>query len=108
MKKAQNDENDLSDLENTPQASRQAKPKLSQVIHYDTDIAPYRLIKIYSGVGSGKNYFVDRLVCGDKFTHADGTPVGPKSVLLLSQVLLSEESRTHLPSTVPFSINSTK
>lgn len=34
---------------------------LSDVINYEKDIAPYRLIQIYSGVGSGKNYWVQTL-----------------------------------------------
>lgn len=34
---------------------------LSEVINYKEDIAPYRLIQIYSGVGSGKNYWVQTL-----------------------------------------------
>lgn len=34
---------------------------LSEVIDYEKDIAPYKLIQIYSGVGSGKNYWVQTL-----------------------------------------------
>ena len=34
---------------------------LSEVIDYEQDIEPYRLIQIYSGVGSGKNYWVQKL-----------------------------------------------
>lgn len=38
------------------------KPYLSDTIDYDTDIAPHQFIRIYSGVGSGKNTFVNHLV----------------------------------------------
>ena len=40
-------------------------PHLSDAISYETDIAPYRIIEIFSGVGSGKNTFVNRFVTGD-------------------------------------------
>ena len=60
------------------------RPYLSDVIDYDRDIEPYRFIKIYSGVGSGKNTFVDNLITGKTFRHADGTPVGKKYVLLIT------------------------
>ncbi|MGN0803737.1 MAG: hypothetical protein ACI4MF_14180 [Candidatus Faecivicinus sp.] len=59
------------------------KKHLSDTIDYDRDIAPYRFIKIYSGVGSGKNRFVDRLVQGNFFKHADGSFV-KQHVLLIS------------------------
>lgn len=38
-----------------------AEKYLSEVIDFGRDIAPYRIIKIYSGVGSGKNYWVETL-----------------------------------------------
>ena len=60
------------------------RPYLSDVIDYDRDIEPYRFIKIYSGVGSGKNTFVDNLITGRTFRHADGKPVGKKYVLLIT------------------------
>lgn len=34
---------------------------LSDVISYQNDIAPYRFIQIYSGVGSGKNGWIQKL-----------------------------------------------
>ena len=34
---------------------------LSEVIDYQRDIEPYRIIQIYSGVGSGKNHWVKTL-----------------------------------------------
>lgn len=60
------------------------KPYLSEVIDYDRDILPYQFIKIYAGVGSGKNVFVDHLIKGDLFKHADGSLVTPKTVLLIT------------------------
>lgn len=40
------------------------KPYLADTIDYDTDIAPYQFIQIFSGVGSGKNTLVDFLIAG--------------------------------------------
>lgn len=60
------------------------KPWLSETIDFDRDIEPYQFIAIYAGVGSGKNVFVDNLVLGNIFTHADGSPVSPKNILLIS------------------------
>ena len=57
---------------------------LSDTIDYDTDIAPHQFIRIYSGVGSGKNTFVNHLVKGDLFRHHDGTLVPPQYVYLIS------------------------
>ena len=57
---------------------------LSDTIDYDTDIAPHQFIRIYSGVGSGKNTFVNHLVKGDFFRHHDGTLVPPQHVYLIS------------------------
>ena len=34
---------------------------LSEVINYEKDIEPYKLILLHSGVGSGKNYWVQTL-----------------------------------------------
>lgn len=34
---------------------------LSEVIDYEKDIGPYQIIQIYSGVGSGKNHWVETL-----------------------------------------------
>jgi len=64
--------------------STQEKPYLSEIIDYDRDIAPYQFIKIYAGVGSGKNYFVDHLVKGDVFRHADGSLVAKQNILLVT------------------------
>lgn len=64
--------------------SDSGRPYLSEVIDYDCDIEPYQFIKIYAGVGSGKNVFVDNLVKGNVFKHSDGTFVGKKHVLLVT------------------------
>ena len=60
------------------------KQYLSETIDYDRDIAPYQFIKIFAGVGSGKNGFIDRLVQGGYFKHADGTSVEKQYVLLVT------------------------
>lgn len=64
--------------------SEQKKPWLSDSIDFDSDILPYQYIVIYAGVGSGKNTFVDKLVTGNHFKHADGSLVPPQNVLLIS------------------------
>ena len=51
---------DLSGLNNESEL-----PHLSDAISYENDIKPYRIIEIFSGVGSGKNTFVNRFVTGD-------------------------------------------
>ena len=60
------------------------KPYLSDTIDYDADIEPHQFIRIYSGVGSGKNTFVNHLVKGDLFRHRDGTLVKPLRIYLVS------------------------
>lgn len=60
------------------------RPYLSEVIDYDRDIAPHQLIKIFAGVGSGKNTFVDNLAKGGVIKHADGTPVEKQYILLIT------------------------
>lgn len=59
-------------------------PYLSDAINYDVDIEPYQFIKIYAGVGSGKNTFIDNLAKGGIIKHADGTPVEKKYILLIT------------------------
>ena len=51
------------------------KKYLSDCIRYTTDIAPYPFIQIYSGVGSGKNTFVDALAKGYEDARAETRPV---------------------------------
>lgn len=60
------------------------KPYLSDTIDYDADIEPHQFIRIYSGVGSGKNTFVNHLVKGDLFCHRDGSLVKPQHIYLVS------------------------
>lgn len=60
------------------------KKYVSEVIRYDVDIAPYRFVKIFAGVGSGKNTFVDNLVKGNIILNSDGSKVKPLSVLLVT------------------------
>lgn len=65
-------------------SEQQRKPWLTESIDFDTDIAPHQYIVIYAGVGSGKNTFVDKLVTGGEFKHADDSLVKPQNVLLIS------------------------
>ena len=46
---------------------------LADAISYKEDIEPYQFIKIFSGVGSGKNTFIDKLVNGYTSTCRDGS-----------------------------------
>lgn len=61
---------------------------LSEVIDYDHDIEPYSFIKIYAGVGSGKNTLIDRLVqngfIANQGNASETTCVKPKNILLIS------------------------
>ena len=59
-------------------------PHLSKTITYATDIAPYPFIGIYSGVGSGKNYFIDTLARGYSDPDENGDVEHfPKQTILL-------------------------
>lgn len=62
------------------------KKYLSDCIRYTTDIAPYPFIQIYSGVGSGKNTFVDALAKGYEESQSDGRveTLEPKRVLCIT------------------------
>jgi len=62
------------------------KPHLSKVIDYYRDIEPYGFIQIHSGVGSGKNTFIEKLIKGYPGKREDGTEytVPPKTVLLIT------------------------
>lgn len=48
---------------------------VSQVLNYERDIKPYRFIKIFAGVGSGKNTFIENFITGENNT--------PKNTVLL-------------------------
>ena len=54
------------------------KRYLSKQIMYDRDIELYRFIKIYAGVGAGKNVFVDNLIKGEEIKNTDGTIIIPE------------------------------
>lgn len=82
-----NPEAGLSDLTELPDLSvigNEEKPQLTATIDFDTEIAPNQFIFIKSGVGSGKNYFTDRLALGDKLKHHDGSNVRPFNILIVS------------------------
>ena len=40
--------------------------RICDILDYETDIAPYQFVKLYSGVGSGKSYFAGKMITGDK------------------------------------------
>lgn len=49
-----------------PLKSDANKPRVSEVIDYGRDIAPYPLTMIYAGLGSGKNTFAGHLMNGNE------------------------------------------
>lgn len=61
---------------------------LSEVIDYACDIEPYSFVKIYAGVGSGKNTLIDHLVQGSFIVHqgnaAEKSCLEQKNILLIS------------------------
>lgn len=59
---------------------------LSEVICYEKDIAPFSFIQIFSGVGSGKNYFINQLINGYTETRPDKSTynVPPHRVLCIT------------------------
>ena len=46
--------------------SADEKPRLSEVLDFESEIAPYPLTMIYAGLGSGKNTFAGFLMNGNK------------------------------------------
>ncbi len=52
---------------------------ISEVLDYERDIKPYKLIQIHSGVGSGKNTFIESFIKGDKQPQ-----IPQKTVLLIT------------------------
>ena len=42
------------------------KPRICDVVNYEQDIEPFSLVKIYSGVGSGKSFFAASMITGSK------------------------------------------
>lgn len=59
----------------------QERKYLADVIDYKRDIDPYHIIQVYSGVGSGKNTFVEKLIMGE----IEGAPKGQKILLITSR-----------------------
>ena len=55
------------------------KPTLTESIKYEEEMKGHRFVQIYSGVGSGKNYFVERFLEGDE---EHGIP--KKTVLIIT------------------------
>lgn len=55
------------------------KSHICDIIDYKKDIEPYNLIKIYSGVGSGKSYFASAMMTG-----SDEYRIPEQSVLLIT------------------------
>lgn len=40
--------------------------RICDILDYETDIAPYPFVKLYSGVGSGKSFFAGKMITGDE------------------------------------------
>lgn len=88
------DLSNLSDL--SGQNSESELPHLSKTITYATDIAPYPFIGIYSGVGSGKNYFIDTLARGYSDPDKNGNvEYFPKQTILLITSRRSKVNEVH-------------
>lgn len=45
---------------------KEEKITICNVINYEKDIAPFPLVKVYSGVGSGKSYFAAKMITGSE------------------------------------------
>lgn len=44
--------------------NKKEKIRLCDVIDYEKNISPFPLVKLYSGVGSGKSYFASKMILG--------------------------------------------
>ena len=44
----------------------EGKTTICDVVNYETEIKPFPLVKIYSGVGSGKSHFASAMITGSK------------------------------------------
>lgn len=64
---------------------------LADVIDYQRDIEPYPIVQIYSGVGSGKNTFIEKLILGE----VEGAPKGLKVLLITSRRAKVDETLTY-------------
>ena len=65
---------------------------LSKVIKYHQDIEPYRFVKIYSGVGSGKSTFACRFVTGYKGNEKDDEVPELTTLIITSRRAKVEET----------------
>ena len=54
---------------------------VARVLDYGTDIEPFRYIKIYAGVGSGKTHFACKMITG---TNPDEYTIPEQTVLLIT------------------------
>jgi len=54
----------MTECDLTP-ALHAEKPHLSDAIHYPTDIEPYPFVCLWTGVGAGKNTFIEHMVNGN-------------------------------------------
>ena len=87
---------DLSGLNNESEL-----PHLSETITYATDIAPYPFIGIHSGVGSGKNYFIDTLARGYSDPDKNGNvECFPRQTILLVTSRRSKVNESHNDKTI--------
>ncbi|MBR5559505.1 MAG: DEAD/DEAH box helicase family protein [Oscillospiraceae bacterium] len=68
---------------------------LSEVINYQRDIEPYRIVKVYSGVGSGKTTFACRFVTGCK-DEGEEVPDNLTTLIITSRRAKVEETLTEL------------
>ena len=64
---------------------------LSDVIDYNRDIKPYPIVQIYSGVGSGKNTYIEKLIKGE----IDNAPKGLKVLLITSRRAKVDETLSY-------------
>lgn len=69
---------------------------LSDVIKYHKDIEPYRFVKIYSGVGSGKSTFACRFVTGYKSEKKDEEVPELTTLIITSRRAKVEETLTDM------------
>jgi len=53
--------------------------RICDILDYETDIAPYPFVMLYSGVGSGKSYFAGKMITGDKKCK-----IPPQNILIIT------------------------
>ena len=64
--------------EQTKKSERMAT-RICDILDYETDIAPYPFVMLYSGVGSGKSYFAGKMITGDKKSK-----IPPQNILIIT------------------------